>query len=110
MGKWQEAIAAYQSADNPPESLFYIAECLVADGKRDAAIAQLREIENFFKDSAPEAALRIAYLYRDGGEQKLYISNLRGVLMKYPASGQSSTAHQELERMGVKMGGGIDAQ
>ena len=107
--KWPEAIAAYQSADNPPSNLFRIAECFAAAGKREQSIAQYREIENFFKEQAPEAGLRIAYLLRDAGDQKKYIAALHGVMKKYPASGQSSTAHQELARLGVKIGGGIDA-
>lgn len=108
--QWSDAIAAYKLADNPPTSIFRIAECLLADGKRDAAIGQLREIENFFQGEAPEAGLRIAWAYRDTGDQKQFVAALRGVMKKYPASGQSTTAHMELERMGIKIGGGVDAE
>jgi len=108
--KWAEAIAAYRLSDSPPDSSFRIAECLMADGKRDSAIATLREIENFFKAAAPEAALRIAYAYRDTGESKMFIAALRAVLKKYPGSAQSNTAHLELEQLGVKTGGGVDAE
>ena len=107
-GKFAEAIATYQAADNPPHNLWRIADCLLAMKKRDQALAQLREVENFFQDVAPEAALRIANLYRD--DRKQYIKLLRGVLKKYPKSSQSSMAHQELERMGVPIGGGVDAE
>lgn len=107
--QWTDAIAAYRSADCPPESIFKIAECLFSDGKRDQAVVQLREIENFFEKAAPEAAMRIAYMYRDTRDTKQYVASLRGIMKKYPASGQSSTAHQELERMGIKTGGGVDA-
>ena len=109
-GKWAEAVAAYRLSDNPPDASFRIAECLLADGKREQAITSLREIENFFKDSAPEAALRIAFAYRDTGESKAYIAALRAVLKKYPGSAQSNTAHLELEQLGVKTGGGVDAE
>lgn len=108
--QWADAIAAYRLADNPPWTAFRTAECLLADGKRDAAIAQLREIENFFQNDAPEAGLRVAFAYRDTGDPKSYIASLRSVLKKYPGSGQSNTAHLELERMGVKTGGGVDAE
>lgn len=108
--QWAEAVTAYTLSDSPPGSTFRIAECLLADGKRDQAIAQLREIESFFPNEAPNAGLRIAYAYRDTGEQKPYIAALRAVLKKYPASGESSTAHEELERMGIKTGGGTDAE
>ncbi len=108
--QWTEAITAYKLSDSPPGSIFRIAECLLADGKRDQAIAQLREIENFFPNDAPNAGQRIAYAYRDTGDQKLYVAALRAVLKKYPTSRESSTAHEELEGMGIKTGGGVDAE
>ncbi len=108
--KWEEAIATFRRADNPPSNLFRMAECYAKMGRLEAAIAQLREIENFFKPKAPEAGLRIAYYYRDAGIKDRFISSLRAVLKKYPESGQSSRAHQELEELGVKMGGGVNAE
>ena len=108
--KYAEAIAAFQQADNPPENLWRIAECYAKLGKLDQAIAQLREVESFFKDHAAEAALRIARLYSEAGKDKLYVAALRSVLKKYPESGQSSEAHQQLERLGIKIGGGVDAE
>jgi len=108
--KFSESIQAYQQADSPPESLWGIADCYAKMGKVEQAVVQLREVESFFKDHAPEAALRIARLYNETGKDKLYIAALRSVLKKYPESGQSSEAHQLLERLGVKMGGGVDAE
>jgi len=108
--KFPEAISAYQSADVPPRNLWRIADCYLAMGKRDQALAQLQEIENFFPDQAPEAALRTAFIWRDASDNKKYIACLRGIMKKYTKSGQSSTAHQELQRMGVKIGGGEDAE
>ena len=89
-----------------PPSTDWLAEVYEAI---EQAVAQLREVEAFFKDHAAEAALRIARLYQHAGKKKLCVAALRGVLKKYPESGQSSTAHQELERLGIKMGGGVDA-
>jgi TolA-binding protein len=109
-GKLPEAILAYQAADNPPQNLWRIADCYGAMEKRENALAQLREIENFFKPVAPEAAWRIAQIQRDSADRKVYIAALRGLLKKYPNSPQSSAAHLELERLGVKMGGGVDAE
>jgi TolA-binding protein len=108
-GKYEDAIKAYQQADSPPQTLLWTSECLAKLGKLDPAVAQLREVENFFKDSAPDAALRAAYLYRDAGIKEKYVRSLRGVLKKYPKSGQSSEAHQRLEEMGLPIGGGVDA-
>jgi len=108
-GKYPDAIAAYQAADNPPHNLWRIVECQLALKQLDQALKQLHEIENFFQDQAPEAALRIAHLYKDDREK--CITLLRGVLTKYPKSGQSSTAYQELRAMGVPIRkGGVDAE
>ena len=107
---WSEAISAYRLADSPPTTAFRIAECLLADGKCNPAIVELQGIEGYFPNEAPEAALRIAYAYRDTNQQKLYVKSLRSVISKYPASGQSSTAHQTLQAMGLKTGGGVDAE
>lgn len=108
-GQCEEAIKAYRRSENHPHDIYRMAECLQRLGKPDSAIAQYRELENFFPDQAPEAALRIAWVHRDAGDQKQFIAALRAVLKKYPKSGQSSTAHQELERLGVKIGGGVGA-
>ncbi|NQT88645.1 hypothetical protein HQ560_17905, partial [bacterium] len=107
--QYKEAIATYQRADNPPTNLWRIADCYVALGKVDTAIAQLKEVEAFFKDQAPEAAMRIAHLWQKSGKKKQQIASLRGVLKKYPNSGQSSRAHEELEALGIRIGGGVDA-
>ena len=110
IGKLAEAIQAYQMSDKPPESLFRIADCLVGLGRIEPAVAQLREIENFFADHRAEAQLRIAYVYRGAGKQDRYVAELGGVMKKYSGSGQSSTAHNLLESMGIKViRGGEDA-
>jgi TolA-binding protein len=107
--QYAQAIAAYQNCQNPPTNLWRIAECQIRLNKVNSAVSQLREIENFFPPEAPKAALKIARVYDDAGEQKKYISALREVLKKYPESNESKEAHVELEKAGFKMGGGIDA-
>ncbi|MGI6497017.1 MAG: tetratricopeptide repeat protein [Kiritimatiellia bacterium] len=109
-GQREEAIQTYRRSEHVPHSIYRMAECYQGIGKPDSAIAQYRELENFFPDQAPEAALRIAWVHRDVGDQKQFIAALRAVMKKYPASGQSSTAHQELEKLGVAIGGGIGAE
>ena len=109
-GKHEEAINSYRQADSPPQTLFWTAECLAKLGKLEPAVSQLKEVENFFKDRAPEAAITIAYLYRDAGAKEKYVRSVRGVIKKYPKSGQSSEAHQRLEEMGLPIGGGVDAE
>jgi len=109
--KFEEAIVAYQAVDNPPQNLWRIVECYLAAKKSDQALAQLREIENFFQDQAPEAAMRIANVYSDRGDRTQQVATLRGVMKKYPKSAQSSAAHLALARLGVlRIHGGVDAE
>jgi len=108
--RYREAIAAFQRADNPPDNLWAIADCYARMGRLAEAVRQLREVEAFFKDHAPEAALRIARLYKSAGKDKLYVAALRAVMKKYPKSRQSSEAHQHLERLGARIGGGVEAE
>lgn len=111
IGKYDEAIASYRLADNPPTNIYRIAECMAAQGKVDMAVGQYREIENFFKQQAPDAAMRIAQLYKQTGQKEKHIAALKAVLSKYPESSQSSQAHLELEALGIKkFGGGKDAE
>ncbi len=107
--EYAKAIGAYQNCQNEPVNLWRIADCQDKLKKLESAVAQVREIENFFPPEAPRAAMHIAQLYRKAGEKKKYIGALRAVLKKYPQSGQSREAHLQLEGLGIKMGGGIDA-
>jgi tetratricopeptide (TPR) repeat protein len=110
--QYQEAIRAYNMADKPPQTLWEIVDAYLAWAKPEQAISTLQEIENFFEGLRPRAALRIAHVYKGMGKKKLHISGLRRVLKQYPKSGESSTAHVELEGMGilVKIGGALDAE
>ncbi len=108
--KHKEAITAYRMADNPPGNLWQISYCQAALKEYPAAIAQLREIENFFEDQRSRAAFEVANVYNRAGDKKRYIASLRAVLKKYPKSGQSSEAHQRLEKLGVRIGGAVDAE
>lgn len=107
---YNEAIGDYMLYDMPPETYYSIAECYMAWGKPAQAITQLSEIESFFAAEAPRAALEIAFVYRAINQKKSYIAGLRGVIKKYVDSPQSSTAHQLLQQMGVKSGGGTDVE
>jgi len=109
--RWDEAIAAYRASERLPAGPWRVVDCQLAAGRREQALDTLREIENFFKDDASQAALRIAVIYRDAGDRERAIAAFRGVLGKYPKSRESSTAHLELEKLGVtRIGGGMDAQ
>jgi TolA-binding protein len=60
--------------------------------------------------SAPRAAFQEAAYYKNAGLQKEAIAAFRRVLKKYPKSSESSAAHLELERLGVRIGGGVDTE
>jgi TolA-binding protein len=108
--KYKEAISAYRQVDNPPGTLWSIVSCYLELGDTASAVGLLMEIEKFFEDQAPRAAFKIAEVYKQAGDKKKYISSLRGVLKKYPKSGESSAAHQRLEALGIRIGGAIDAE
>jgi tetratricopeptide (TPR) repeat protein len=105
---WDNAINCWRLVDNPPITLYSIVKNFRAWGKRGEAVAQLTEIENFFPAEASRACLMIADIY--SGDQPLYIASLRNLMKKYPGSRESSVAHQRLQAMGVKSGGGEDAK
>jgi TolA-binding protein len=99
IGKWEEAIQAYRMNDPSPTNLLAIADCLLALDRVDTAVEQLREIEKTFAEESSKAALRIAHAYRGAGRRDEYISELRGVMRKYPKSPEANIAHVELESM-----------
>ncbi|MBU4198434.1 MAG: tetratricopeptide repeat protein [Verrucomicrobia bacterium] len=107
-GQYEKAIPCYQQANNPPSTLFKTADCYSRMGKVDSAVATLREVENFFVKDAPRAAMTIASLYQKAGLSDKHVAALRALIKKYPGSSESSAAHQELEKLGLKTGGGVD--
>ena len=108
--QYEKAIACYQQANNPPETIFKVADCYARMKKIDNAAASLREVENFFVKEAPRAAMTIASYYRSAGLNDKAVAALRALMKKYPGSPESSAAHQELEKMGFKTGGGVGTE
>ncbi len=107
--RFREAIATYRRVDRVPDNMWRIVDCHVGLGEIDQAIGILREIENFFENQAPRAALQIANLYNRAGDRDNYLAHLRHVLRRYPASGQSNEAHLALEREGERrLHGGLE--
>ena len=108
--RYADAIAAFsqfQPRDkNDPAHLWQIADCYRRMNETDRAVGQLQEIENFFESAAPAAALRIADYYGDAKRQAEQVRQLRAVIAKYGNTGQAAKAHEQLERMGFKTGGG----
>ena len=108
--QWEDAIKAYRQTGREPDSLWRIVDCYVGWGKQKEAVGQLHEIENFFKDQSSKASLRIADVYKRAGMEPQRIAALRRVMKKYPKSRESSVAHGQLEALGVRIGGGEDAE
>ncbi len=108
--EFEKAIRSYQLADNPPASLFQIVQCYSRLGRLEMAIDTLTEIENFFPREAPRAALTKANLFKNARLRDRQAAALRILMKKYPGSGESRTAHEELEALGVMIGGGVDSE
>lgn len=106
--KYEEAIVAYRAVDDQPKNLWKIVDCFRNLRQMESAIQQLREIESFFVAVAPQAALAVAHTYNHFGQRAPYVAELRNVLKKYPKTGESSRAHQELESLGERIGGAVE--
>jgi TolA-binding protein len=109
VAKYADAIACYTQYDpaSPTTTLYPIAECYRSLGRLNQGIAQLREVENFFKPHASEAALKIADYYNSAGIKQKYVASLFAVMDRYPRSSQSSVAHDSLEKLGYRTGGAL---
>jgi tetratricopeptide (TPR) repeat protein len=106
LGQYEEAIRAYQAANRQPDSTWRITDCLVAMKQYGKAVETVRQLESVRGRLASEAALRVADIYRMSGNKGKEVQQLRTILRRYPKSGESSEAHQRLERYGVKIVGG----
>jgi hypothetical protein len=49
-------------------------------------------------------------VYRGAGKRAQQVAVLREVMRKYPDTGESSNAHNQLEALGEMIGGGVDAK
>ncbi|MFW5856290.1 MAG: tetratricopeptide repeat protein [Planctomycetota bacterium] len=105
--QYDKAVEVFRLCD-PPWSLWQIQECRVRQGRLDAALQTLAEIEGSFPDDASKAAWRRAELYHKAGKREQTVAECRRILKKYPKSRESSEAHQLLEKLGVEViGGGV---
>ncbi len=107
MGKFDEAIKLYQLINQPPGTLWSIQDCYKRWGKLDETIRTLTEIENSFPDQAANAAWHKAAYLNEAGEREKAIAQARRIMKVYPKSDASSKAHQLLESLGIKTGGGV---
>ncbi len=107
LGRYEEAVKLYQTINKPPDTLWAIQDCYKRWGKLNEALQQLTEIENSFPDQASQAAWHKAAYLEEAGDKEKAIAQGRRIMKVYPKTDASSKAHQLLERLGVKTGGGV---
>jgi tetratricopeptide (TPR) repeat protein len=106
LGRYEEAIKAYQTANRQPDSTWGVTDCLEALKRYPEAIRNVQALESVGGAVAAQACLRVADIYRASGDKGKEVDQLRLVIRRYPKSSQLSTAHQRLENYGVKVIGG----
>ena len=106
---YDAAIKLYESAPEPPRTLWYVAQCHRAAGRLQKAQMQLDEICSIFPDEAALAMLTKGDWYRDAGEKKQAIGCYRRILAhaEWKKSQAASQAHQRLEAFGIATGGAV---
>ena len=106
LGRYEEAIKAYQTANRQPDSTWGVTDCLEALKRYPEAIRNVQGLESVGGTVAAQACFRVADIYRASGDKGKEVDQLRLVLRRYPKSKESSAAHQRLESYGVKIMGG----
>lgn len=107
LARYEEAIKLYQLINKPPETLWSIQDAYKRQGKLNEALQQLTEIENSFPDQAAQAAWYKAAYLDEAGDKEKAIAQGRRIMKVYPKSDASSKAHDLLQKLGVKTGGGV---
>jgi tetratricopeptide (TPR) repeat protein len=96
-GKYKEAIAAYQQADNPPSNLQQIAECYRAMQQYKEAIGMYSQIVGAYEGGPAQwALLQLAYTQEQAGQTEAAIKTFQQVCKRYPNSNEGSRAHTHL--------------
>lgn len=106
LGRHEEAIEAFRTANKQPDSTFEIGNCLVALKRYPEAIKTVSELESIGGAVASAASLRVADIYKISGDKANEVSQLRTVLRRYPKTKESGAAHDRLESYGVALVGG----
>ena len=109
LGEPAKAVKIYQELDDPPRSLWGLAEALRESGKKQESYTTLTELTSVFPDEAANAVLRYAQWKEADGEKEKAIGLYRQLLKnpKWKQTGASSQAHQALERFGIATGGAM---
>jgi len=105
----EKAVVIYGEINDPPRSLWGLAEAQREANKKTESYKTLTEIASMFPNDAAEAVFRMAQWKEADGDKERAITLYRRIL-KHPQwkqSGASSRAHQELERLGIATGGAM---
>lgn len=106
LGRFEESIKSYRSANEQPASTWGVTDCLVALKQYGKAVQAVQQLESVGGNDASQACLKIADIYKISGDKGKEVTQLRLVLKRYPKSAQSSEAHNRLESYGVALIGG----
>ena len=108
MGQYEKAIAAYRQWDSPGAGLGHIAECYKKLGDHKKVIETWSEMQNMFPEKAAVAAWdKARYYLKPMGDKKMAAASARYIMKAYPSTSYASSAHQMLEDLGLKSGGGV---
>ena len=109
LGTPEKAVKLYQDINDPPRSLWGLAEAQRECGKKKDSYTTLTEIASVFPNDAPNAVLRMAQWKESDGDKEKAIALYRRLLShpQWKQTGASSAAHQALERFGIATGGAM---
>ena len=109
LGDPEKALKIYLEIDEPPKTLWALAETYRECGKKKESYTMLTELTSVFPDEAANAVLRYAQWKEADGEKEKAIGLYRQLLKnpKWKQTGASSQAHQALERHGIATGGAM---
>jgi tetratricopeptide (TPR) repeat protein len=109
MGDAKKALAIYTEINDPPRSLWELVTTYRRLGEKRKAENILQEIASIFERDAPRAILTLAQFCEADGDKKKAIALYRRLLSQpeWKKTGESSQAHQALERLGERTGGAM---
>ncbi|MFK7790958.1 MAG: tol-pal system YbgF family protein [Phycisphaeraceae bacterium] len=105
-GEYDQAIKLYRAANRQPQSTWAVIDCYIAMKQHGKAIELCNELQVLGGDTAAQACLKAADIYRIAGDKGKEVQQLQLTLRRYPGTRQSSESHQRLEKYGVKIIGG----
>lgn len=109
MGDAKKALEVYLDIIDPPRSLWELVWTYRKLGEKSKAENVLTEIASLFEKDAPRAVLTLARYSEEDGNKKKAIALYKRLLSQpeWKKSGESSQAHQALERLGERTGGAM---